>query len=103
MESEALLQSLTINPHFSSFQMYFEEDHAVEFVYKEPKLTSLSEISDRLFAQYKQKFGADVVKLIMDSSPVSSGEKQTIAVLVFGHPFGIASKNFYLSKNMQTF
>jgi len=51
--------------------MYFEEDHAIEFVYKEPKLTSLSEISERLAKQYKEKFGADVVKMIMDSSPVS--------------------------------
>lgn len=51
--------------------MYFEEDHAIEYVYKEPKLTSLSEISERLAKQYKEKFGADVVKLIMDSSPVS--------------------------------
>ncbi|XP_055917510.1 dedicator of cytokinesis protein 9 isoform X2 [Eupeodes corollae] len=51
-------------------QIYFEEDHAVEFVYKEPKLTSLSEISDRLYKQYKDKFGAEVVKMIMDSSPV---------------------------------
>ncbi|XP_030384667.1 dedicator of cytokinesis protein 9 isoform X2 [Scaptodrosophila lebanonensis] len=49
---------------------YFEEDHAIEYVYKEPKLTSLSEISERLAKQYKEKFGADVVKLIMDSSPV---------------------------------
>ncbi|KRF81800.1 dedicator of cytokinesis protein 9 isoform X12 [Drosophila virilis] len=54
--------------------MYFEEDHAIEFVYKEPKLTSLSEISDRLAKQYKEKFGADVVKLIMDSSPVKVDE-----------------------------
>jgi len=51
--------------------MYFEEDHAIEYVYKEPKLTSLSEISERLGKQYKDKFGADVVKMIMDSSPVS--------------------------------
>ncbi|XP_049302733.1 dedicator of cytokinesis protein 9 isoform X2 [Bactrocera dorsalis] len=50
--------------------MYFEDDHAVEFVYKEPKLTSLSEISERLSKQYKEKFGEDVVKMIMDSSPV---------------------------------
>ncbi|XP_068140209.1 dedicator of cytokinesis protein 9 isoform X1 [Drosophila tropicalis] len=54
--------------------MYFEEDHAIEFVYKEPKLTSLSEISERLAKQYKEKFGADVVKLIMDSSPVKVEE-----------------------------
>ncbi|XP_017153325.1 dedicator of cytokinesis protein 11 isoform X3 [Drosophila miranda] len=54
--------------------MYFEEDHAIEYVYKEPKLTSLSEISERLAKQYKEKFGADVVKLIMDSSPVKVDE-----------------------------
>lgn len=53
--------------------MYFEEDHAIEYVYKEPKLTSLSEISERLGKQYREKFGADVVKMIMDSSPVSLG------------------------------
>ncbi|XP_075153497.1 dedicator of cytokinesis protein Ziz isoform X2 [Haematobia irritans] len=53
---------------------YFEEDHAVEYVYKEPKLTSLSEISERLAKQYKEKFGADVVKMIMDSSPVDINE-----------------------------
>ncbi|XP_017854230.1 dedicator of cytokinesis protein 9 isoform X11 [Drosophila busckii] len=54
--------------------MYFEEDHGIEYVYKEPKLTSLSEISERLAKQYKEKFGADVVKLIMDSSPVKVDE-----------------------------
>ncbi|XP_037961001.1 dedicator of cytokinesis protein 9 isoform X2 [Teleopsis dalmanni] len=57
--------------------MYFEEDHAIEYVYKEPKLTSLSEISERLAKQYKEKFGADVVKLIMDSSPVNVKELDT--------------------------
>lgn len=52
------------------FQAYFEEDHGIEYVYKEPKLTTLSEISERLFKQYKDKFGNDLVKMIMDSSPV---------------------------------
>lgn len=52
-------------------QIYFDEDHAVEFIYKEPKLTSLSEISERVHQQYKEKFGEDNVKMIMDSSPVS--------------------------------
>uniref|UniRef100_T1GAE7 DOCKER domain-containing protein n=1 Tax=Megaselia scalaris TaxID=36166 RepID=T1GAE7_MEGSC len=52
-------------------QAYFEEDHGIEYVYKEPKLTTLSEISERLFKQYKDKFGNDLVKMIMDSSPVN--------------------------------
>lgn len=52
-------------------QIYFEEDSGVEYIYKEPKLTSLSEISERLYKQYKDKFGAESVKMIQDSSPVS--------------------------------
>ena len=43
-------------------------------MYKEPKLTSLSEISERLLKQYQDKFGADSVKIIMDSSPVDVNE-----------------------------
>lgn len=35
-------------------------------------MTSLSEISERLAKQYEEKFGPDIVKLIMDSSPVST-------------------------------
>ncbi|KAB0797571.1 hypothetical protein PPYR_08564 [Photinus pyralis] len=51
-------------------QAYFEEDNGVEYVYKEPKVTSLSEISERLEKQYSDKFGADVVKMIQDSVAV---------------------------------
>lgn len=42
----------------------------MEYVYKEPKVTSLSEISERLHKQYREKFGSDNVKMIMDSCPV---------------------------------
>jgi dedicator of cytokinesis protein 9/10/11 len=52
-------------------QMYFEDEHAMEYIYKEPKVTSLSEISERLHRQYREKFGVDSVKMIMDSAPVS--------------------------------
>jgi dedicator of cytokinesis protein 9/10/11 len=55
--------------HYS--QIYFDEDHAVEYVYKEPKVTSLSEISMRLKKQYEDKFGFDVVRIIMDSNQVN--------------------------------
>lgn len=51
-------------------QAYFEEDHGKDYIYKEPKITSLSEISDRLQRQYGNKFGAESVKIIMDSCPV---------------------------------
>lgn len=58
-------------------QAYFEEDSGVEYVYKEPKVTSLSEISERLYRLYCDKFSQDVVKIIMDSAPVS-----TVAIYV---------------------
>lgn len=61
--------------NISDSQIYFEEDNEVEYVYKEPKITSLSEISERLHKQYQDKFGADSVKLIMDSSPVSRHQR----------------------------
>lgn len=51
-------------------QAYFEEENSIEYVYKEPKVTSLSEIDERLFKQYCDKFGQDVVKMIQDSTPV---------------------------------
>ncbi|XP_055642537.1 dedicator of cytokinesis protein 9 isoform X3 [Toxorhynchites rutilus septentrionalis] len=53
-------------------QVYFEEENGVEYVYKEPKVTSLSEISERLHKQYREKFGSDNVKMIMDSCPVDA-------------------------------
>ncbi|XP_056646243.1 dedicator of cytokinesis protein 9 isoform X1 [Diorhabda sublineata] len=55
-------------------QAYFEEDSGTEYIYKEPKVTSLSEISERLYKQYCDKFGSDVVKMIQDSTPVNKAE-----------------------------
>ncbi|XP_069677061.1 dedicator of cytokinesis protein 9 isoform X1 [Periplaneta americana] len=55
-------------------QAYFEEDSGVEYVYKEPKVTSLPEISERLYHLYCDKFGQDVVKIIMDSIPINPSE-----------------------------
>lgn len=80
--------------------MYFEEDNGVEYIYKEPKLTSLSEISERLQKQYKDKLGADSVKIIMDSSPVSLFNDiilKTVFILLFQydttHKIRICKKN----------
>lgn len=55
-------------------QAYYEEEHGQEYVYKEPKITSLSEISDRLYRLYSDKFGSENVKIIMDSVPVDVTE-----------------------------
>ncbi|XP_061379186.1 dedicator of cytokinesis protein 9 isoform X2 [Danaus plexippus] len=48
-----------------------EDEEGIEFIYKEPKLTSLSEISEKLQTFYEHKFGAGNVKMIMDSAPVN--------------------------------
>lgn len=52
-------------------QMYFDDEHGVEYIFKEPKVTTLSEISFRLKKQFDDKFGSNVVKMIMDSNQVS--------------------------------
>lgn len=54
----------------STWKRIFEEEESKEFIYKEPKLTGLSEISQRLLKLYSDKFGADNVKMIQDSNKV---------------------------------
>ncbi|XP_041419793.1 dedicator of cytokinesis 10 S homeolog isoform X5 [Xenopus laevis] len=53
---------------------FFEEEEGKEYIYKEPKLTGLSEISQRLLKLYADKFGADNVKIIQDSNKVNPKE-----------------------------
>ncbi|XP_020563932.1 dedicator of cytokinesis protein 10 isoform X5 [Oryzias latipes] len=50
---------------------FFDEEESKEFIYKEPKLTGLSEVSQRLLKLYSDKFGADNVKMIQDSNKVN--------------------------------
>uniref|UniRef100_A0A803VT66 Dedicator of cytokinesis 11 n=1 Tax=Ficedula albicollis TaxID=59894 RepID=A0A803VT66_FICAL len=50
---------------------FFEEEDGKEYVYKEPKLTGLSEISFRLLKLYGEKFGSETVKIIQDSNKVN--------------------------------
>uniref|UniRef100_A0A8C4ISG4 Dedicator of cytokinesis 11 n=1 Tax=Dicentrarchus labrax TaxID=13489 RepID=A0A8C4ISG4_DICLA len=52
-------------------QGFFEEEDGKEYVYKEPKLTGLSEISQRLLTLYGEKFGPENVKIIQDSNKVN--------------------------------
>ncbi|XP_062901937.1 dedicator of cytokinesis protein 10 isoform X1 [Mobula hypostoma] len=52
-------------------QTFFEEDDSKEYIYKEPKLTGLSEISQRLLKLYSDKYGAENVKMIQDSNKVN--------------------------------
>ncbi|XP_036596667.1 dedicator of cytokinesis protein 6 [Trichosurus vulpecula] len=45
-----------------------------EFVYKEPSITKLAEISHRLEEFYSERFGDDVVEMIKDSNPVDKAK-----------------------------
>ncbi|XP_041739997.1 dedicator of cytokinesis protein 11 isoform X1 [Coregonus clupeaformis] len=58
-------------------QSYFEEEDGKEYVYKEPKLTGLSEISQRLLGLYGDKFGTENVKIIQDSNKVNPKDLDT--------------------------
>ncbi|XP_029414755.1 dedicator of cytokinesis protein 9 isoform X11 [Nannospalax galili] len=50
---------------------FFEDEDGKEYIYKEPKLTPLSEISQRLLKLYSDKFGSENVKMIRDSGKVN--------------------------------
>ncbi|XP_074845616.1 dedicator of cytokinesis protein 9 isoform X2 [Carettochelys insculpta] len=52
-------------------QGFFEDEDGKEYIYKEPKLTPLSEISQRLHKLYADKFGSENVRMIQDSGKVN--------------------------------
>ncbi|XP_061619113.1 dedicator of cytokinesis protein 11 isoform X4 [Phyllopteryx taeniolatus] len=52
-------------------QGFFEDEDGKEYIYKEPKLTGLSEISQRLLTLFGEKFGPENVKIIPDSDKVN--------------------------------
>lgn len=66
-----LLYVLTSEHVHSLLQGFFEEEDGKEYIYKEPKLTGLSEISQRLLTLYGEKFGQENVRIIQDSNKVS--------------------------------
>ncbi|KAI1899017.1 hypothetical protein AGOR_G00078350 [Albula goreensis] len=51
----------------SETEGFFEDEDGKEYIYKEPKFTPLSEISQRLLKLYSDKFGPENVKMIQDS------------------------------------
>ncbi|KAL4220208.1 Dedicator of cytokinesis protein 9 [Mactra antiquata] len=55
-------------------QSFFDDEDQKQYIYKEPKVTSLPELCDRLKSLYEGKFGKDNVKLIMDSKMVNPDE-----------------------------
>ncbi|XP_014874378.1 dedicator of cytokinesis protein 9 isoform X15 [Poecilia latipinna] len=52
-------------------QGFFEDEDGKEYIYKEPKFTPLSEISQRLLKLYSDKFGQENVKMIQDSGRIN--------------------------------
>uniref|UniRef100_A0A8C3AE01 Dedicator of cytokinesis 9 n=1 Tax=Cyclopterus lumpus TaxID=8103 RepID=A0A8C3AE01_CYCLU len=59
--------------HFtdSEAEGFFEDEDGKEYIYKEPKFTPLSEISQRLLKLYSDKFGQENVKIIQDSGRIN--------------------------------
>jgi hypothetical protein len=55
-------------------QAYFDEEDGKEYVYKEPKITGLTEICERLQRIYSEKCGHGNVQLIRDSNRVIVAE-----------------------------
>ncbi|KAL2078939.1 hypothetical protein ACEWY4_024683 [Coilia grayii] len=71
-------------------QAFFEEEDGREYIYKEPKLTGLSEISQRLLSLYGDKFGTENVRIIQDSNKVNPKEldpKQAYVQVTFVKPY----------------
>ena len=67
--------------------MYFEEEDGKEYIYKEPKVTALPEICERLRSMYGEKYGRDKVELIKDSTKVRT---------IPEHELVLADKNQYM-------
>ncbi|XP_050528941.1 dedicator of cytokinesis protein 9 isoform X2 [Daktulosphaira vitifoliae] len=81
-------------------QAYFGDQHGVEYVYKEPKLTPLSDVSERLLCQYGNKFGRENVKIIMDSSMISASELDTkFAYIQITHVVPYSGEDVLLVEN----
>ncbi|XP_070400085.1 dedicator of cytokinesis protein 9 isoform X6 [Nothobranchius furzeri] len=55
----------------SEAEGFFEDEDGKEYIYKEPKFTPLSEISQRLLKLYSDKFGPENVKMIQDSGRIN--------------------------------
>ncbi|XP_055868577.1 dedicator of cytokinesis protein 9-like isoform X6 [Biomphalaria glabrata] len=55
-------------------QTYFEDEDKKEYIYKEPKVTTLTEIRERLHRLFSDKFGRENVHMINDSKKISPNE-----------------------------
>ncbi|XP_063429493.1 dedicator of cytokinesis protein 9-like isoform X5 [Mytilus trossulus] len=53
---------------------YFDDEDQKEYIYKEPKVTSLPEICERISNIYGEKYGKEIIKLIQDSKKVDPNQ-----------------------------
>ncbi|XP_033100941.1 dedicator of cytokinesis protein 11-like isoform X8 [Anneissia japonica] len=70
--------------------MYFGSDDGKQYIYKEPKVTGLVDISQRLFTLCESKFGGGNVELIRDSVKVDQSklnEKIAYIQVTFVKPY----------------
>ncbi|XP_071839033.1 dedicator of cytokinesis protein 11-like isoform X31 [Apostichopus japonicus] len=56
------------------FGQHFDDDDGKEYIYKEHKITNLTQICQRLESMYQEKFGKEHVNLIRDSVEVKREE-----------------------------
>lgn len=78
-------------------QNFFEEEDGKEYIYKEPKLTGLSEISQRLLTLYGDKFGQENVRIIQDSNKVLLEKREEIMMEVVGRTMLLQIERIYFS------
>lgn len=78
-------------------QNFFEEEDGKEYIYKEPKLTGLSEISHRLLTLYGDKFGQENVRIIQDSNKVLLEKREEIMMEVVGRTMRLQIERIYFS------
>lgn len=62
-----------------TLQSYFDDEDQKEYIYKEPKVTSLPEICERISNIYGEKYGKEIIKLIQDSKKVINVQFKRLA------------------------
>lgn len=58
----------------------FEDEDGKEYIYKEPKVTQLPEICERLKSLHSEKFGAGIVKILQDSKTVRGNDDMMVVL-----------------------
>ena len=74
----------------------------MQFIYKEPQVTPLSEISLRLQAQFAQRFGPDKIVMITDSKDVNPHDlnpELAYMQIIFVEPYFDTPRSSYFEHN----